>query len=107
MKTQTTDATPKKLGTIQIGATKAGLVTVSVVGFDNTDAVTGIKAARYKKVAGTLTLGTPGAVLAVETDTGLGSATFTLSAVANNIDVMVTGAAGKTINWVGIVNGVS
>jgi hypothetical protein len=99
MKTQTTDATAKVIGTIKLPTSSAGVLKVSVVGFDGTDAVTGAKIVRFKKVSGTLTLGTASNDLAVEADAGFSGATFAFAANSNNVDISVTGTAGKTINW--------
>jgi len=105
MKGQTTDATPKKLGSYVPAAGKAGILFLTVTGFDGTDAITGQKAIRFKKnAAGTLTLGTAVDVVASVVDAGLGAATFAMSAVSNKVDVMVTGAAGKNISWVAFID---
>src|SRR6478752_729014 len=102
MKATTTDATPKKLGSVTVLNSRVGIAIVTVSGYDGTDGITGQKAVRYKKSSsGILTLGTAVDVVAPVVDAGLGSSTFTLTAVGNNIDITVTGAAGKTINWTG------
>lgn len=100
MKVTTTDATPVKLGTLKIADTQAGVIQATVVGIDAAGlAVTGTKIVRYKKAAGTLTLGTPADIAAVVADSGLTAATFTFVANGNNVDIQLTGTAGKTIKW--------
>lgn len=100
MKVTTTDATPTTLGSLKIGDTQAGVIQATVVGIDSAGlAVTGTKIVRYKKVGGTLTLGTAADVLAVVADSGLTSATFAFVAASNNVAIQVTGTAGKTIKW--------
>lgn len=101
MKGQTTDGSTITLGTVQSSDNEAGLLKVSVVGFEKAGGgtVTGVKVLRYKKVAGTLTLGTASDDLAIETDTALSGATFAITSVSNVITITVTGKASKAINW--------
>lgn len=96
---ETTDATATDILTIEIEDQSAGILQVWCAGFDATDAVTGMKQVRYKKVGGTLTLGTVGDVLAVQADGALSAATFGIIASSNNIAVQVTGVAATAINW--------
>lgn len=104
MKVTTTDATVTTLGTLKIPDTQAGVIQATVVGQDSAGlAVTAVKNVRYKKVGGTLTLGTAADILAVEADTGLTNATFAFAAVSNNIAIRVTGTASKTIDWTATV----
>lgn len=96
----TTDATATVLLTIDAGTTDAGIIAAHVVGQDAAGlVVSGAKIVRYKKVSGTVTLGTAADLLAVEADTGLTSATFAFAATANVITIKVTGTAAKTITW--------
>jgi hypothetical protein len=97
----TTDATPTNIDTVTVSNNEVGVLEVTVVGYYGTApaGVTGKQIVRYKKVAGTLTLGTAADVLAVETDTALGAATFAIVASGNQIYIRVTGAAAKSVAW--------
>jgi hypothetical protein len=96
----TTDATATTVATIEASTDDAGVIIASVVGNSvGHGAVTGVKTVRYKKVAGTLTLGTASNTLAVEADTDLEDATFAFAAVSNNIAIQVTGKAATSIKW--------
>jgi hypothetical protein len=101
----TTDATPTTLSAITVAADEGGLYEVQLVGYSDTDTsiVTGSKIVRYAKKAGTLTLGTPAAILATAADSGISGATWTISASSNNIIVQVTGVASKTIRWRAVI----
>lgn len=93
--TETTGTTPVVIQTIPIADNIAGIITVHVVGFDGSLKVTGAVQAGFKKVSGTLTLGTVSSLLATAAD---GSFSFTLSASSNNLIVTVTGGSG-TFQW--------
>jgi hypothetical protein len=98
----TTDASAHTIATITAGANETGIIEAQVVGFDSTggDAVTGSLIIRYKKVGGTLTLGSPVVDAAIVTDAGLNSATFAFAASSNNINLNVTGDTSTTVKWV-------
>lgn len=100
----TTDSVVTALDSIVVAANEAGIIQVTLVGY-NGDApagITGIKYVRYKKVAGTLTLGTVTDIAATVIDTELsGSTTWTIVASGNNIIVRVKGKIPLTsgIKW--------
>lgn len=100
----TTDSVVTAIDSIVVAANEAGIIRVTVVGY-NADApagITGIKYVRYKKVAGTLTLGTVTDIAATVTDSELsGSTTWTIVASGNNIIVRVKGKIPLTsgIKW--------
>lgn len=90
----TTDSVLTTLDIIPITANEAGIITVTLVGYngDAPAAITGIKEVRYKKVAGTLTLGTVNDIVTGVTDTELsGSTTWSIVASSNNIYIKVKG----------------
>lgn len=97
----TTNGSAMNADTITLGSDEAGVLQVTVVGFnkDSASAVTGAKILRYVKSGGTLTLGSATADLAVAADTKLGSATFAVASVGNNAVVQVTGTSGVTVQW--------
>lgn len=97
----TTDATATTIDSLPITTNTAGLIDVTVVGYTAAGAaVTGRILYRYKKPSGTLTLATGEVLSAIVTDTGLASSgTFTVTAVANNIVVQVTGKASTSVKW--------
>jgi len=97
----TTDSTLTYLDSIPIASNEAGIIEVQLIGFNDSTktAVTGTKILRYVKTGGTITLGSATDVLATVTDATLGTATWTVTAVANDIVVRVKGKAGFTIRW--------
>jgi hypothetical protein len=95
--TPTTDATPTEILTITPADYSAGVLWIWFAGFDATNAITGIKAVRYKKV-GTVTLGTVGNLLATEIDGGL-TASVSITASTGDILVQVTGVAATDMEW--------
>jgi|SRR6478735_816472 len=100
MKTQTTNNTPKKIGTVNIRNNKAGILKATVSGFDGTDAITGQKSVKYKKnAAGNLIVGIPVETIPMVVDAALGSAAMNFNTVSDQVDIIVIGANGKTINW--------
>jgi hypothetical protein len=103
---KTTDSANHYIDSVVLAANEAGIATVEVVGFDSTNAVavTGSQVVRYSKVAGTLTLGSPSNILAKVTDTGLGTATFSINAVNNNIYILVKGKLTYTVKWVSLTH---
>lgn len=96
--TPTTDATPTEILSITPADYSAGVLWIWFAGFDSTNAITGIKAVRYKKVAGTLTLGTVGNLLATEIDGGL-TASVSITTSTGDILVKVTGVAATDMEW--------
>ena len=96
----TTNATPTTIHTVTINSNSRGIIEVRMAGItsDNLEGITGIKRVRYKKIAGTLTLGTVEDEMATELDL-LTTATYTITTSGNNIIVQVTGEAATTINW--------
>lgn len=94
----TTNATATVIKTILLDSWTGGILEVSVVGKADlgTGSITGKKIVRYDKST-TLTLGTPVDVLALQTD--ITGGTFSISAVSDNIEISVTGAASTVINW--------
>jgi hypothetical protein len=95
--TPTTDATPTEILAITPADQSAGVLWIWFAGFDATNAITGIKAVRYKKV-GTVTLGTVGNLLATEIDGGL-TASVSITASTGDILVQVTGVAATDMEW--------
>lgn len=104
MKVTTTDATATNIGSVAIAANAAGVIEVSIAGWDATGlAVTGKKIVRYASVNGTITLGTATAALAVAGDGAIATATFGFATGTNAINIQVTGVAAHTIKWVATV----
>ncbi len=97
----TTNATATHIDSIVIADNTAGIVTAEIVGAaTNGDAVTGKQIFRYKKTAGTLTLGTAANILAIVADAGITGGTFAYNVTAtNNLQIKVTGAAATTVRW--------
>lgn len=97
----TTDSTVNTIATVSISDDEAGVLEVQAVGFNDSlgAAVTGSKIVRYVKTGGTLTLGTPTAALASATDSGLGTATWSISTSSDDIIITVKGKLGLTVNW--------
>jgi hypothetical protein len=93
----TTGTTPVEIALIEIPDYNAGILEVEVIGMEETGAgaVTATRIVRFIKV-GTLTIGTPVDLLAVETD--LSGGDFSIVNSSENIQVKVTGTA-DTINW--------
>lgn len=98
----TTDSAIDPIDSIVLNPTEAGVVEVTVTGLNQLtgDAVTGVKILRYKNAAGTLTLGSATDVLASTTDTGLGSATWSITSVNNNLYVNVKGKNTISVKWI-------
>jgi hypothetical protein len=98
----TTNNTPATMLTFAVATDEAGFIEAQVVGFDSTNglAITGALQIRYKKSAGTLTLGSPVTDATLVVDDSLHSATFAFSASSNNILLRVTGDTGKTVKWI-------
>lgn len=102
----TTDSTFYYIDTITVAANESGILEVQVIGYNDSlsIAITGKKIVRYKKVAGTLTLGTATDVLATEVDTGLqnspsGGAAWTIVAASNQIYVRIKGKNTYNVYW--------
>lgn len=97
----TSNATPTTLKTFTITDNSVGtlIVNMSAGKADGSGGVTGIKAVRYKKVSGTLTLGTISGWLSDEVDAAVSGATWTITTSSNNIIVQVTGVAATDIQW--------
>lgn len=98
----TTDSAIDPIDSIVLNPTEAGVIEVTVTGLNQLtgDAVTGKKILRYKNVAGTLTLGSATDVLTSTTDTGLGTATWSITSVNNNIYVNVKGKNTVSVKWI-------
>lgn len=100
----TTDSTLTTLATFTIGADEIGVIEAQVVGLNDSlgKGLTGSYIARYSKVGGTLTLGTPAAISAAVTDAALGTATWSITTSSNNVIIQIKGKApGYTIRWLG------
>jgi hypothetical protein len=97
----TTDATATVMDTLAITNNTAGVIEVRVVGVAATgDAITGKLIYRYKKVSGTLTIGTADAASVLTTDTALSGGTFALAVnTYNNAKLTVTGKAAVSVVW--------
>jgi hypothetical protein len=97
----TTDSTIAAKKTITVSDSTVGILEVTVIGFSDSLAVgvTGSQIVRFKKVNGTLTLGTPEDLLAKATDTGLGTATWDISTSSNNIVVRLKGKLNVSVKW--------
>lgn len=100
-KVTTTDATATTAASLTLTNNEVGVITIKVIGFraDTVAGVTGVRTYRYKKVGGTLALGSVIETQAIVADSDVTGATFSASASSNNILVKVTGVAGKTIYW--------
>lgn len=96
----TTDSAFHSITTVSLSNNTAGIIEVSVSGVDSAgNAVTGSQIVRYSKKSGTLTLGTPGDLLAKVTDGSLGTSTWNISTTDNNIIVQVKGKLNTTVRW--------
>ncbi|MEO9145081.1 MAG: hypothetical protein ABI237_05940 [Ginsengibacter sp.] len=96
----TTDATPTIIDTLTLGANSGGVVQYTAKGVAaNGDTITISQIVRFKKAAGTLTLGTPADILASVVDAGLSGGSIAISAASNNINVTVTGKAAVNVSW--------
>jgi hypothetical protein len=98
---KTTDSAYHYIDSITLKANEGGIAEVSVIGFayDTAYSVTGKQIVRFNKRRGTLTLGTPTVVLAIETDTVLGSATFALVSSGDKIYVRIKGKNTYNMRW--------
>lgn len=97
----TTDSVTTTAQTITIDNNAVGIIEIYAIGYANDigDGVTACKIVRYKKEAGTLTLGTTSDILATEADSGLSGAAVTFSTSSNNITVRVKGKLATTVTW--------
>lgn len=97
----TSNAVATTAHTITLDANSRGIVEVRVeaVSSDGTKGLTGIKRVRYKKIAGTLTLGTVETEMAIERDGGLTTADFTITTSSNNVIIQVTGESAQALDW--------
>ncbi len=97
----TTDSALNVIDTFAVGNNTAGMIEVGVAGQDSVGSgVTGKQIYRYKKVAGTLTLSAATQIMAIVTDTPLGTATYTFTATdSNNLQLKVKGKLGVTVSW--------
>lgn len=95
---QTSDATPTVIASLEIEDNTAGIIEINIVGMDDagTGAVTQSQRVRFIKL-GTLTLGTPSNVLALEDDLTIGGITYVTTSA--DLEVEVTGIAATVINW--------
>ena len=102
----TTDSAFYYIDTISVADNESGILEVQLLGYNDSlsIAITGKKIVRYKKVAGTLTLGTATDVLATEVDTGLqntslGGAAWTITSANNQIYIRIKGKTPYKILW--------
>lgn len=97
----TSNAVATTAHSVTVDANSRGIIEVRVeaVSSDGTKGLTGIKRVRYKKIAGTLTLGTVETEMAIEYDGGLSTANFTITTSSNNPIIQVTGEAAQDLNW--------
>lgn len=97
----TTDSALNIIDTFAVTNNTAGMIEVGVVGQDSVGSgVTGKQIYRYKKVAGTLTLSAATQIMAIVTDTPLGTSTYTFTATdSNNLQLKVKGKLGVTVAW--------
>lgn len=95
---QTTDATATEILRVTPEDNACGLITMQVVGSNSTGGVAGIKAARFTKYSGTITVATPVDIMPLSGITGVA-----LTIAADGVDLVasVTGVAATTINWKG------
>lgn len=95
----TTNGSAHAIATFPIAAYEGGLLQARVVGVDTAagDVVTGVIGIRYKKAAGTLTLGSPISTQAIVTDAGIAGATFAWAASSNNVVLNVTGDTSSMV----------
>ncbi len=97
----TTDSVTTTAQTISIDSNAIGTIEVYVIGYapSTGDGVTCIKTVRYKKTAGTLTLGTSADILATQADTGLSGAAVAFSTSSNSVIITVKGKLATTVKW--------
>lgn len=99
---RTTDSTFRSIDSAFINLSEAGIIEAKVIGLDTAGAlgVTGVVYIRYVRAAnGTITLGTPQAVLPITTDASLSPATFRFSASGNKIYLDVKGKLNTSVHW--------
>lgn len=101
----TADATPVYIDSVKLATNETGIVEVYAIGYqkDTAYSVRGKLSVDFNKRRGTLTMGTITSNIPIITDAALGSATFTLVSVNNNIYVRVTGKAATSIRWYSIL----
>ena len=97
----TSDSVTTNAQTITIDSNSVGIVDLYVIGFSVStgDGVTCRKTIRYKKLGGTLTLGTSTDILATETDSGLSGAAVSFSTNSNSLIIRVKGKLATTVTW--------
>jgi hypothetical protein len=97
----TTDSSIHTIYTIPIVANEAGIINVSFVGYaqNNAGAVTSIQVVRYINAAGTITLGTPVAILATESDASVTGSSVAFSVSGSNIIVTVKSGRPVSVRW--------
>jgi hypothetical protein len=100
----TSDSTLTYVDSFKLSTNQTGLVEFYVIGYakDTAYSVRGMISADFNKRRGTLTLGTLTPTIPLVTDAALGSATFTVVAVNNNIYVRVKGKAATSMRWYSI-----
>lgn len=100
-----TDAAYHVIDTIALASNTAGIIEVSVTGVNAAtgDAITGAAIVRFKKSAGTLTLGDTTNILPTIVDTGLSGGTWDITASGNNIIVRIKGKAATSVRWRSLV----
>jgi hypothetical protein len=101
----TTNATATTIATVTPIDDEVGIVRIEIVGMatDTLAGVTGCISYRYIKSGGTLTLGSVVTHNTIVADSELSGATFSASAVSNNIAVRVTGVLDETIYWKALI----
>jgi hypothetical protein len=97
----TTDSNYHNIDSFYINANEAGILEAKVVALDRTGVlgITGDLKIRYVSSAGTITLGTPVADMALVIDSGLSPGTFNFYASGTKIYVRVKGALSTDIRW--------
>jgi hypothetical protein len=101
----TADATPTYIDSVKLSTNETGLVELYVIGYqkDTAYSVRGKISVDFNKRRGSLSIGTITTNIPIVADAALGSSTFTMVSVNNNIYVQVTGKAATSIRWYSIL----
>lgn len=100
-KVTTTDGNAATVFTQPVADNEVGMIVIKAIGLDSAgvNGITGIIGYRYKKVAGTLTLGSVVNIMTPVVDTALSGGGIAAVASSNNIAVQVTGKASVNVDW--------
>ncbi len=97
----TTDSSIHTICTVPVSPNEAGILTFNVIGYaqDNGAAVTSCYIARYINVSGTITLGTPTAILPTQSDAAITTSNTFFTVSGNNILLGVKAGRPVPVRW--------